>query len=369
MKKTVSYCIVLLLLLACFSGCQEPQSASPNTFDRSDLLLNFADGFIRPGYNALQISVDTLQHKADAFVQEPTENKLTELQDSWKEAYLNWQMVNAFNFGPAGENGTRKTLLEEIAIFPVSVSKINAILNGQAFNINDFNRDARGFLAIEFLIFNPGGNKNLVLISFENNARKAYLSALCAHLSQRILEVSSAWNGEYRNAFLKSNGTESGSSVSNFYNEFVKSFEAAKNFKIALPLGKRPGQTSADSTLLEARYSGESLRYFKAHIQNLIQIWNGKPYNSDGEGVGFKTYLNNVEGGKELVVSTQNQMAELTRILNLVPEKPTLSQQLFSNPQPLENVLTEMQKQTRFFKSDMASILGIAITYSSGDGD
>jgi uncharacterized protein len=30
---------------------------------------------------------------------------------------------------------------------------------------------------------------------------------------------------------------------------------------------------------------------------------------------------------------------------------------------------TELQKHTRFFKSDMSSLLGIAITFSSGDGD
>mgnify|MGYP007059449494 CR=1 FL=1 len=35
----------------------------------------------------------------------------------------------------------------------------------------------------------------------------------------------------------------------------------------------------------------------------------------------------------------------------------------------LENLHTEMQKLTRFFKSELSSLLGISITYSSGDGD
>jgi hypothetical protein len=35
----------------------------------------------------------------------------------------------------------------------------------------------------------------------------------------------------------------------------------------------------------------------------------------------------------------------------------------------LEQIFLEMTKHTRFIKSEMSSLLGISITYASGDGD
>jgi hypothetical protein len=181
--------------------------------------------------------------------------------------------------------------------------------------------------------------------------------------------VADAWNGNYKSQFLNANGTESGSSTSTFYNEFVKSFEALKNFKVGLPLGKRPGQTNVMPELVEARYSGKSLEFLKLHIQNLDQIWKGKPYNSDVDGVGFKEYLESVEGGRELIILSESQMMNVTKAVNEIPTTARFSELLTAEPFKIETLHTELQKQTRFFKSDMSSVLGIAITYSSGDGD
>jgi hypothetical protein len=35
----------------------------------------------------------------------------------------------------------------------------------------------------------------------------------------------------------------------------------------------------------------------------------------------------------------------------------------------VDEVHTELLKLTRFYKSDLSSLIGIAVTYSSGDGD
>ena len=119
-------------------------------------------------FESLQIDLGKLESqsldaKAEVFNQNPNLDNLKALQNSWTNAYSIWQRANAFNFGPAGEEGTRKTLLEEIAVFPVSEAKINSILENNSFNINDFNRDARGFLAVEFLIFDTKLNRTISL--------------------------------------------------------------------------------------------------------------------------------------------------------------------------------------------------------------
>ena len=364
------FCLGLFCLLGILiSSCQQDEKAVPNSFDRNSFLANMAEGFIVPTYNQLLKESQSLDSKAEVFNQNPNQDNLKALQNSWTNAYSIWQRANAFNFGPAGEEGTRKTLLEEIAVFPVSEAKINSILENNSFNINDFNRDARGFLAVEFLIFDRKNEDEKILTAFKSESRKTYLKALTNHIQERVKFVADAWNGNYKSQFLKANGTESGSSTSNFYNDFVKSFEALKNFKVGLPLGKRPGQTGVMPDLVEARYSGKSLDFLKLHIQNLDQIWNGKPYNSDAYGVGFKKYLESVEGGTELIKQSESQMLNVINAADNISTTSRFSDVLATDPSRIETLHIELQKQTRFFKSDMSSVLGIAITYSSGDGD
>lgn len=74
-------------------------------------------------------------------------------------------------------------------------------------------------------------------------------------------------------------------------------------------------------------------------------------------------------GGSELIALTEAQWSKVEDALNAVPTDQPFSV-LVANEHPAVDALhTELQKHTRFFKSDMSSLLGIAITFSSGDGD
>jgi predicted lipoprotein len=101
-----------------------------------------------------------------------------------------------------------------------------------------------------------------------------------------------------------------------------------------------------------------------------VNIWNGT--GADGtDYTGFKEYLAEVAGGPELIAATEQQLAVIQTALNAIPETPPLSAQIASDDAMTKAVTLhdELQKNTRYFKSDMSSRLGIAITYSSGDGD
>jgi len=148
----------------------------------------------------------------------------------------------------------------------------------------------------------------------------------------------------------------------------VKSFETIKNLKLELPLGKRPGQTQVEPKLVEAYYSSNSLEFLEIHIQTIERIYFGKS-KTGTDGLGFKDYLETVTNGKELVASTLSQWEKVITSLNSIPTTSPISVLVQSNTEPLDNLRIELQKQTRFFKSDMSSLLGIAITFSSGDGD
>jgi predicted lipoprotein len=364
MKK--SLCIALLATLA--FACKKKSSEPSDRFDRTKMLENFAQNLIKPAFQELQNQVNILKTATDNFVQNTTLQNLQTLQLAWENAYTTWQYANAYNFGPAGEQGLRKGLIEEIGTFPVSVTKIeNFIANNNA-NFNDFNRDARGFLAVEYLIFDLNGNNADILSNFSSANRKSFLVGVVNNIKTRVDEVVSAWNGSYYNEFISNAGTDVGSSTSQLYNEFIKSFESIKNYKVGLPLGKRPGQTQAEPTRVEAYYSGKTLKVIGEHLKAIENIWYGKDKNGN-DGIGFKEYLESVEGGTTLITSTETQWAIVMDTYKNIPQNPRISEQITSNPTPFDKLHTELQKHTRFFKSDMSSLLGIAITYSSGDGD
>ncbi|MDN3688505.1 imelysin family protein [Cyclobacterium jeungdonense] len=358
---------VILAILVGVISCEESDAPIQDSFDRSEMLENMAQNLIIPAYTELQTAVNALESRAEEFTQNPDLNSLDALHEAWGAAYSSWQYANAYNFGPAGEDGIRRSLLEEVGTFPVSVEKIETAIIGSP-NFNDFNRDARGFLAVEYLIFGTENTDEAVVETFSSQNRKDYLLGAVSDINRRIGEVLSAWNGGYTSEFIQNDGTDVGSSTSMLYNEFVKSFESAKNFKLGLPLGRRPGQTQAEPQLVEAYYSGKSTEMLGLHLTAIENSWHGRSRQGQN-GLGFREYLESVEGGQALIEATEAQMAEVKAALEDLPETPPLAELIQISPAPADRLHTELQKQTRFFKSDMSSLLGISITFSSGDGD
>ncbi|MEY5041045.1 MAG: hypothetical protein RLZZ414_584 [Bacteroidota bacterium] len=360
--RLLSFLSLILILGA--ASCERTAEENDN-FNRSKMLENYANNLIKPNFTDLQNSVTTLKTSISNFTQTPNETNLVSLQNEWLAAYKAWQYCNAFNFGPAGALGLTRALSEEIATFPVSETKIATAI--AAPNFNDFNRDSRGFLAIEYLIFD-GTNSEIVNL-FNDTKRKEYLNALINHIETKVNNVVNSWNGTYYNDFVKNNGTDVGSSVSQMYNEFVRSFETIKNVKIELPFGKRPGQTQTEPHLVEAFYSGKSTEILAEHLKAIENIYFGKNKQGVQNGLSFKDYVNSVEGGKSLVSDTEAQWILVKEKFNAISRDNTLAYLIDNDAETIENFRLELQKHTRYFKSDMSSVLGIAITYSSGDGD
>ena len=364
-----SICHFLLSLLLLVSACTgDSNSDTAPTFDRQAMLDHYAKNMIRPAYTDLQTAVNALQNSADAFVSAPDVAKLQATQTAWASAYKMWQAANAFNFGPGGEEGVRKGLIEEIGTFPAAEGKIEAAITANDHSLNNFDRDARGFLALEYLLFGKNKTSSELVSDFQNStARQAHLQAIVNNLKTRVDAVVSGWD-TYESDFVKNKGTDVGSSTSQLYNEFVRSFESIKNFKVGLPAGKRPGQTKSEPQLVEAFYSGQSLEMMKLHFQAIEHLYYGRTKNGTS-GLSFKDYLESVEGGKALVALTEAQIKVIKEAFAKIPTDQPFSVLVANNDPTVDVLHTELQKHTRFFKSDMSSLLGIAITFSSGDGD
>jgi uncharacterized protein len=363
--KNISLVIAILLMAsAVFYACKKDKPADQSdNFDRKAMLQNYADNLIKPAFADLQTQTNALKIATDLFVSIPNEAKLTALKTALDNAYTAFMYANAYNFGPAGELGIRKGLVEEIGTWPANAQIIEKNISTNDVTLGGTGRDNCGFSAVDYLV-----NNFTIADYISAPNRKLYLQAVVNKIKTQVDEVANEWNGAYYNTFINNAGTDVGSSTAQLYNEFVRGYESIKNYKLGLPLGKRAGQTTTEPLKVEALYSKQSLKYLKLNIIAINNIWYGKS-KTGVEGVGFKAYLNSVTGGPDLILKTETQIKVINDLANGLSLSTSLQTQIASNFTALETLHTELQKQVRNYKSDMSSLLGIAITFSSSDGD
>ena len=349
------------------SSCKIKKPEMTDGFDRAPLLDHYAKDIIRPAYYDLQLKNTALNTAIQTLIANPTEVDLVKAQQAWIEAYSDFQYVSLYNFGPAAEQGVEKTLSDEIGVFPVTESKIEMYIANNDVSFNNFDRDSRGYLALEYLLFDVNGNNAAIITLLSNANRKAYLQAAMNQIQQKVDKVYNAWS-TYEAEFIASTGADAGSSISELFNKYLLGYEVLKNYQVGLPAGLRAGQTASEPTKVAGYYSGRALDFVKSHYKAVEYFWYGKS-KSGIDGVGFEEYLQNVEGGQALIDQTKAQFTAVQSALDAVPTNTSLSNTIINNKQPVDNLYLQLSALTRFIKSDMSSLLGIYITYASGDGD
>ncbi|MFQ3597543.1 MAG: imelysin family protein [Chloroherpetonaceae bacterium] len=362
LKFSVVFACIALAFLS--FNCKDALTDNPSdTFNRRQMLENVADNIIIPSFAELQTKVNALNNAVNTFVQTPSEATLQSAQAAWEEAYLSWQYANGFNFGP-GQTSVG-TLFQKAGVFPANVTQIENFIASRTLD-NDLARDTRGFNAIEYLLYDSVSVSEVVG-KFSNQNRRDYLLTLTTELKANIDAAVTGWQS-YRAEFVSNVGTDIGSSTSMLFNNFVENFESIKNFKLGIPLGRRPGQNQPEPTRVEAFYSGKSIRFMREHLKAIEALYYGIG-RSGVDGVGFVEYLRSVPGGNDLIAQTEAQLAVVKNRLQALPADAKLSELIVTNFSLVDALHTELQRHTRFFKSEMASLLSLTITFSSGDGD
>jgi len=357
-------------LLLTMTSCDEDDTSEDDggggneeTFSRSEMLTSMADGLIIPNLEALQVSVNDLSTAVSNFTTTTTEANLLAARAAWVEAVRDFQHTTAFGFGPGSL--TLGAFPDVVGIFPVDEAQVEANLLNPDFNLAaSFDRDVRGFYTVEYLIYGLDATDEEIVANFDQN-RKDYLLLITDELESIFNDIAGEWNGSYRAEFIASDGTSAGSSTSLLYNEFVRDYENLKNFKVELPAGLTAGQEAPDPTLVEAYYSGISTELIELHFASSKNIWYGRDISGENL-IGFEEYLESVEGGPELIAET---IIAIEGIDGAIADLPAgrLADHVAS--QEVETLRDLLQDNTANFKSSMSSVLGISITFNSGDGD
>lgn len=358
----------LLLAIISFSSCNDPSGPITQGFDRKAMLEFTAKQTIIPLFGDMQQSAKSFDSTLQVFIQEQNEQNAQELRNQWRSMAKAWQYVVIFDFGPSKMSDG--SLFENIGTFPTSSLKIESYINAKDSSFRNFDRDSRGIYALEYLIFKD--STNFLRSTAEQPFKLAYAKAISRNIVSRVDSVLSQWQNSYGTIFINNDGSQAGSSISDLYNAFVFHYEVLKNYNLGLPMGKRAGQIKEEPTKVEGYYSGYSIQLLKSKYEAIKYLWYGYArlsLTSSLSPLGFKDYLQSVELGPRLIQDTELQWQAIELVLaNLDPNQP-LQNMINAQSSALDQLFLEITKHTRFLKSEMSSLLGISITFSSSDGD
>lgn len=373
MKKFLGVLLIVLSLYACGDDdtTQTPDENGMGeslSFDRSAMLINWADNIIIPGYQDFVAKVTTLETATAAFTSNAED--LSALRAAWLDAYTTWQRVSMFEIGPAETVNLRLN----VNIYPATVATIENNIESGSYDLNlSSNRSAKGFPALDYLLFGIASSDDAILAIYngqEAAAYRQYLTDVVADIKTLSTTVLSEWEGDFRDDFVSNNGSSATASTDRFVNDYIFYFERSlRAGKMGIPGGVFSGSVEANT--IEALYAGAlSKDLFLEGLDAVQDFFNGEAYNSNAQGESLASYLdtlNAVKDGADLATIINSQFESARSAVGALGN---FEEELAVNPPTtFLEAYDEVQRLVPLLKVDMVSAMSISIDFADADGD
>lgn len=353
MKSTIIslFSIALIFSFSITSCKKDKDNENQNDFDKASMLQNLADNIIMPSLNDFSAKINDLESSYITFQANRNALNLEDVREKWKAAYLSWQSVKIFDFGPIRDNGFKGAT----GTYPTDTVKINDnVTNGGYSLATAANVDAIGLPALDFFLYRVDALNYFI----GNDPYATYALDVIQKMKSETATILSTWNS-YKSTFVSATGTETTSAFSLLVNEFCRDYELAKNSKLGIPIGKQSLGIQLPE-YIEARHSGISLELLRSSISSLSNVYNG------GSGVGFDDYLVSLDRST-LATSISSRFSSIVNKIDSF--SGTLEQEMTTNTVGLDDLYNLLQGQVVSLKTDMSSAFGVLITYQDNDGD
>jgi len=376
MKKIIGILCVLALVWACSNDSETDDSVIVDpveevSFERSTMLVNWADNIIIPSYQAFTADMDDLLNTFNTFKADVNEGNLIALRASWLNAYKSWQHVEMFEIGPAESVGFQLNM----NIYPTDNEKIDGFIVNGSYDLSlSSNRSAKGFPALDYLLNGLGDTDADILAFYNGDNKEAYLQYtedVLMDMQSLTETVVSDWTNGYRDTFVANDGASSTASVDRMVNDYIFYYEKyLRAGKMGIPLGVFSGSTLPRN--VEAYYEATiSNDLFLEGLSAVQDFFNGNHFNSSTQGESLASYLdalNTLKNGEDLSTLINDQFnTARSMVLDLSAFRAEIEN---SNP-PTSMLLAydEVQKAVPMLKVDMVSAMSISIDFVDADGD
>jgi predicted lipoprotein len=371
MKKSIVFLSFVTLFFSCTKTENTPQEDTDN-FNRTALLINWANNIIVPRYENYQNKVQSLVTDVNTFNTMPTVANLQTLRTSWLEAYKAFQYIVVFNFGKA----EAVSLRDAANTYPTNTSGIETNISSGTYNLTLFSQfDKQGFPALDYLLYGLATTDDATVTFYTTNANasnyKQYLTAVANKLKTNIDTVVTDWNSGYKATYIANNGTSIISSVNSTTNNFVKNLEKdIRTGKIGIAAGKFSNGVKYPEKV-EAYYKNDVSKILLNEAVKASQdFFNGKHFASATTGESLKSYLdflNSVRSGQKLSDIINNQYTAIFAANDALSN--SFSSQVNTDNSKMITAFDVMQENVVYTKLDMMQALNISIDYVDSDGD
>lgn len=348
-------------LLAVGLGLYACGDDSVATVDETAVLKDIAEIVAKPSYAALKTASDELRVALDALVAGPSDDLLGAAQKKWKATLTSWNQSRTFAFGPAKD--IEPSIRWHLGADPEAIEE--SIAAGPPFDIGALGTSRKGLPALEYLLFDLDGGNAAILEKFSGSAdRVAFVGALAADLGAEIAALVSAWDEFASELASAGDGSTVYKSPKDamdaLYNQLIYVADLAIA-QIKAPLLGSTGSVSPE--LEEARLSDNTLPDTLAHVAAMTSVYEGS--YADDSGLGVSALVK--DRSPELDDQVRNAIRAAKSALEAIP--PPLREALLGDPSVLQDAVDKLREVKRLLSSDVASALGVTISFSDMDGD
>lgn len=293
------------------TSCTQPSSKTLSVTKKN--LLRSTGECAQLRYCEFELAAEQLAHDARAYVESPSDSRLTELQQTLTLSLQTWARAELFRFGPAAgsaqdmENG--KGLRDLIYSWPnVSRCRVEEQLFGQAYQEKGFDDlvsvpiNSRGLFAVEYLSFYDAADNDCTAFSITNaddawnqlssdelvERKHSYLRAVSDDVFVRAQALVSAWaanEGNFQESYENSAGYMSQQEALNLTAHSLLYVELeVKDFKIGSPAEL---YESAPLERPEASFSKGGTLLIAQNLRGFRDLFQG----CNGQGLGFDDLL------------------------------------------------------------------------------
>jgi len=374
MRYLVIVCglVLCVVLYSCTKSSGDPSPGPPtDAFDKTAMLSSYADELIIPAYQKMQQEITELETAAIAFLDNPGSTSQETVKAAYRDAHLQYERIEAFNFGPAGvallevyanfSGGLDYSFTQagELTGFSIDSSTIENNISTGSYDLTVYSRNnfySQGFPALNYLLLDPNAIEKCKV---NTTGRVKYVKDLLARLKSLIDKVAGDW-GTYRSTFTGNTETNVGSPIGNLVNQFAYEMDLLKGPRIGWPFGKQ-SNAIAFPLKSEAYFAGMSAALAVENIKSLKIA-----YTNNGNGKGIADYLKSL-GKAELNDDVLSRFDKLTASLEAIPDP--LSDAFTSQSELIDAAYKEIQQLLTLLKTDVPSALGVQITFMDNDGD
>ncbi|MDX1952215.1 MAG: imelysin family protein [Verrucomicrobiota bacterium] len=328
-------------------------------FSKPAMLEDLWSGVLVPSFADFHKQAQELKSATENFKANPTQDTLLAARKAWKSALLKWKLTTVAHFGPALESG----LLNRIYYWPSRRNSIDKVLRDTAELTPEYLANlgvtAVSMGALEYLLFHATRDDAALLSTFEGEAgarRRAYVSAVASEIERDSRELLAAVSSEKAKTTFVNGGQESLTAIVNLIAATVEGQTV-----IRLRQGIQFSASKLTSPdFFEGGNSGTSVELITAALMGAKAYFTGAPSR-----LGLKDNLKQV--GSPIQTSLLAQFDAAIAALEAI--QMPLADALKNKKELVEKAHDECKKLEIMLKADLTSALGVALTFTSVDGD